>query len=118
MLANRGDYQKAGVNVFPLTWQIRNAIKSLLILSFLLYVASIILYLNASFGLIYFAIANILGVVMLYATFGLLVAYRSSEVVSTESPLVFQGAWRVYKLSSFPYLGLIFLAMCLDLWLL
>jgi hypothetical protein len=29
-----------------------------------------------------------------------------------------QDAWRMYKLSAFPYLGVIFLAMCLDLWLL
>jgi len=29
-----------------------------------------------------------------------------------------KDTWRLYKLSSFPYLGLIFLFMCLDIWLL
>ena len=27
------------------------------------------------------------------------------------------GSWRLYKISSFPYLGVIFLAMCLNFWL-
>jgi hypothetical protein len=27
------------------------------------------------------------------------------------------AAWRVYKLSAFPYLGIIFLTMALDIWL-
>jgi heme O synthase-like polyprenyltransferase len=51
-------------------------------------------------------VANLLGVIMVHAG----------------SRLVFSGAskdaWRLYKLSAFPYLGLIFLAMCLDIWLL
>lgn len=118
MLAHRDDYLKAGVNVFPLTWQIRNAVGALLILSFLLYAASIALYFGAGFGLLYLVMANLLGVLMVYATFRLLVTYRNSEKAPAESPPLFQRAWRVYKLSSFPYLGLIFLTMCLDPWLL
>jgi hypothetical protein len=27
------------------------------------------------------------------------------------------AAWRVYKLSAFPYLGIIFLTMGMDIWL-
>jgi hypothetical protein len=27
-----------------------------------------------------------------------------------------QDAWKVYKLSAFPYLGLIFIALCLNFW--
>ena len=118
MLAHRDDYLKAGVYVFPLTWQIRNAVRALLILSFLLYAASIALYFGAGFGLLYLVMANLLGVLMVYATFCLLVTYRNSEKAPAESPPLFQRAWRVYKLSSFPYLGLIFLTMCLDPWLL
>ncbi len=40
----------------------------------------------------------------------------------SSSPLVISSAsrdaWRLFKLSAFPYLGLIFLTMCLDIWLL
>jgi heme O synthase-like polyprenyltransferase len=43
---------------------------------------------------------------MIFANLRLLYSANSKE------------AWRVYKLSAFPYLGLIFLAMCLDAWLL
>jgi hypothetical protein len=28
-----------------------------------------------------------------------------------------RDAWKVYKLSAYPYLGLIFTVMCLDLWM-
>lgn len=118
MLAHRDDYLKAGVNVFPLTWQISNALMALLILSFLLYAASLVLYFGAGFGLLYLVMANLLGVLMIYATFRLLITCGGSEKAPMEPPRFFQSAWRVYKLSSFPYLGLIFLAMCLDLWLL
>jgi hypothetical protein len=35
--------------------------------------------------------------------------------------LTFSGAaadaWRLYRLSSFPYLGAVFLVMCLDIWI-
>jgi hypothetical protein len=42
--------------------------------------------------------------------------------VFTTARLVFTGishdAWRVYKLTAFPFLGILFLTMVLDLWLL
>jgi heme O synthase-like polyprenyltransferase len=50
-------------------------------------------------------VAAFLGVLMFYANSRLIMTGASYE------------AWRVYKLSAFPYLGLIFLAMCVDSWL-
>lgn len=106
MIANREDYLQAGQHYFPLSWEVRDSVKVLLIFSLILYAASITLYLIGSFAWLYLILANILGIVMVYAS-SRLVASRSS-----------QNAWRLYKLSAFPYLGLIFLTMCLDIWLL
>jgi len=104
MIANREDYLQAGVAYFPVTWRVKDAIKILMVLSVLLYAASIALWAVDNFGWLYFAVANILGIVMVYANYHLL-----------KSRLT-QDAWKVYKLSAFPYLGLIFIALCLNFW--
>jgi len=106
MVANREDYLQAGQHYFPLNWEVRQSVKVLLVLSLMLYVASIILYLIGSFAWLYLILANLLGIVMVYAS--------SRLVISSSS----RNAWRLYKLSAFPYLGLVFLTMCLDIWLL
>ncbi|OGO02727.1 MAG: hypothetical protein A2Y59_02055 [Chloroflexi bacterium RBG_13_52_14] len=104
MIANREDYLQAGVAYFPVTWKVRDAIKVLVILSVLLYAASIALWFYANLGWLYFAVANILGIVMVYADYRLLKSGLNRD------------AWKLYKLSAFPYLGLIFIAMCLNFW--
>jgi protoheme IX farnesyltransferase len=104
MIANREDYLQAGVAYFPVTWKVNEAIKILMLMSVLLYAASIALWWFGDFGWFYFAVANILGIVMVYASYNLL-----------KSGLT-QDAWKVYKLSAFPYLGLLFIAMCLNFW--
>ena len=106
MVANREDYLQAGQHYFPLNWEVRQSVKVLLVLSLMLYVASITLYFIGSFAWLYLILANLLGIVMVYAS--------SRLVISSSS----RNAWRLYKLSAFPYLGLIFLTMCLDIWLL
>jgi len=106
MIANREDYLGAGINYFPMSRDEREVIKVLLVLSLALYVASIALYFVGSFAWLYLVVANLLGGTLLYTS--------SRLVISTSS----QRAWRLYKLSAFPYLGLIFLTMCLDIWLL
>jgi len=106
MIANREDYLQAGQRYFPLSLEVRESVKVLLVFSLILYAASITLYLIGSFAWLYLILANILGSVMVYSS--------SRLVVSSSS----QNAWRLYKLSAFPYLGLIFLTMCLDIWLL
>jgi protoheme IX farnesyltransferase len=104
MIAHREDYLQAGVAYFPVTWKTKDAIRVLIVLSWLLYAASIALWAVGGFGWLYFWVANIMGIVMLYATHNLLNSRRSFS------------AWRVYKLSAFPYLGVIFTALCLGFW--
>ena len=105
MVARRDEYHKAGIAYFPLTLKVGNAIILLFSLSALLYGTSILLWHVAEFGWIFLAVANIMGAIMVWASVNL-VRNRTSG-----------NSWRLYKLSSFPYLGLIFLAMCLNFWL-
>ena len=106
IITHREDYLQAGLSYFPIGCEVKKAVKVLLIFSLMLYVTSIALYFIGDFAWLYLIVANLLGVIM----------------VHVGSRLVFSGAskdaWRLYKLSAFPYLGLIFLAMCLDIWLL
>lgn len=106
MVAHRQDYLDAGRNYFPMSREVREAVRVLLAFSLVLYVTSIGLYFVGDFGWLYLVLANILGITIVYAAFRLMISSAS------------QDAWKLYKLSAFPYLGLIFLAMCLDIWLL
>ena len=106
MIANREDYLSAGQSYFPVNREVGQAVKVLLVFCLVLYGASIGLYFVGGFGWLYLIVAILLGAIMVYAS--------SRLVVSSSS----QDAWRLYKLSAFPYLGLIFLTMCLDIWLL
>ncbi len=106
MIANRDDYLNAGLTYFPMSREVKDAVKVLLVFSLMLYAASIALYFIGSFAWLYLVLANLLGVVMVYA---------SSRLVTSSAS---HDARRLYKLSAFPYLGLIFLAMWLDIWLL
>jgi heme O synthase-like polyprenyltransferase len=105
MMARREDYMRAGLRYFPLTLQDKTIVGMLFGLSVLLYLAAMLIYRFGSFGLLYLVVANILSTLMLYA--------NARLVFRTES----SAAWRVYKLSAFPYLGIIFLAMSLDVFL-
>jgi len=105
MLANREDYLGAGLSYFPLNWQVKDVVKILFGLSILLYIVSMLIYVVADFHLLYLIVANILGALMIYSSARLLFSKTST------------AAWRVYKLSAFPYLGIIFLIMPLDIWL-
>ena len=104
MVAYRDDYLQAGIGYFPVSWEAKDAIKVLLALSILLYAISLALWHVANLGWLFFIVANILGFIMVYASCRLLLSGSSRD------------AWRVYKLSAYPYLGLIFLAMCLSFW--
>jgi len=106
MIANREDYLQAGQRYFPMSWEVRGSVRVLLAFSSILYAASITLYFIGNFAWLYLAFANLLGVMIVYAS--------SRLVISGAS----QDAWRLYKLSAFPYLGVISLIMCLDIWLL
>ena len=106
MIANREDYISAGLTYFPMSWEVKDAVKVLLVFSLALYAASVGLYFVGNLAWLYLIAANLLGIVMVYAT--------SRLVISSAS----QNAWRLYKLAASPYLGLIFLAMCADVWFL
>ncbi len=105
MIANRDDYIKAGLHFFPLSWQVKDLVKILFGISIIIYIISILLYVLTELHVLYLLIANVLGILMVTTSARLLVSTTSV------------AAWRVYKLSSFPYLGIVFLAMCLDIWL-
>jgi protoheme IX farnesyltransferase len=102
MVANREDYLAAGLDYFPLNLRVKNIVRILFALSLLLYAVSIFIYVFTDFNLLYLVVAGALGMVMVCANARLLFATTSV------------AAWQVYKLSSFPYLGIIFLVMCLD----
>jgi heme O synthase-like polyprenyltransferase len=105
MVANREDYIQAGVVYFPVTWRAEDAIKVLMLLSVMLYAASIALWVVGDFGWLYFAVANALGIIMVCANYNLLKSDASRD------------AWKVYKLSAFPYLGVMFTVLCLNFWI-
>ena len=102
MIANRDDYLDAGLRYFPLNLKVKDTVIILLVLSLCLYLTSISLYIYSNFKLLYLVVANVLGITMLVANARLFVSTSSFS------------AWQVYKLSSFPYLGIMFLSMCLD----
>lgn len=105
MIANREDYIGAGLTFFPMSREVREAVKTLLLFSLVLAATAVSLYFIGGFALLYLIVASLLSVIMVYATSRLVIASTS------------QNAWRLYKLSAYPYLGIIFLTMCLDIWL-
>ncbi len=107
MLANRKDYEEAGLHYFPLSWKDSNVIKVLAVLSVLLAFVSVLIYLlPGKFHWIYLAASSILSLIMILASIRLLLSPTS------------KNAWSVYKYTAFPYLGIIFTAMVIDIWLL
>ena len=105
MIANRQDYTGAGITYFPLSWPDRRVIAMVLVLAVLLYGSSIGLYFFSALGLPYLIVANVMGILMVAATARLLATGLTRD------------AWRLYKLTAFPYLGVLFLTMALELWL-
>lgn len=105
MIASREDYFAAGLHYFPLNLSVTTVVTTLMVLSMCLYVISLLLYFLTDFRLLYFIGANALGIAMIIANARLLMSTTS------------KAAWHVYKLSSFPYLGMIFLLMVLDIWI-
>jgi len=103
MVSHREDYIKAGLTFFPMSVSVRTAVFILLMFAFLLNTVAIWLYFVAHYGLLYLIIALVLGIAMLFATIRLVSSHKSRD------------AWKLYKLSSFPYLGLIFTAICLSI---
>jgi len=106
MLAHRDEYIGAGLTYFPIKRKMGETIRLLFILSLALAVFAIGLYFIGAFGLLYMLTAIIVSGILVYGAYRLIISGTS------------KSAWRLYKLSSFPYLGLVFLAIGLDKWLL
>jgi protoheme IX farnesyltransferase len=104
MEAYRDDYLQAGVLIFPLTVTSRQNISLLFGLAVALSVETLALPLFSGLGLLYFV--------------GTLVL--NSALIANSARLLKSGmteaAWRIYKLSAYPYLGLILTLACLDRW--
>ncbi len=105
MVSRRDDYIRAGLTFFPMNVSVRTAVSVLLVFALALNAAAVWLYFAAGFSIVYLVVAVGLGAAMLYST---------SRLVATNAS---KDAWKLYKLSSFPYLGLIFTAMCVSVWL-
>jgi len=71
-----------------------------------LYAASLTFYFVASFHWVYLTLANLLGGVLVYTSIRLAISNSSEQ------------SWRLYRMSAFPYLGLVFASMCLDIYVL
>jgi heme o synthase len=102
MIAHKEEYKSAGIYYFPVNSTFKIVSPLLLVFCILLYLASIGLYFAANLGLFYLVTANIFGLIIIYAGLRLMISKASRE------------AWRLYKISAFPYLGVIFLAMGVD----
>jgi protoheme IX farnesyltransferase len=101
-IVHRDDYRRAGLHYFPINLEVKDSVRVLLAFSVLLYGVSIALYFVGDFSRLYLAAAGIIGTIMVVATARLAINYTAAK------------AWRLYRLSAFPYLGLIFLVMALD----
>lgn len=97
----RSDYERARVPMLPVVVGTEKAIRCIASTVILLFIFSIALYLNGSFGPIYLVIS--LGS-------GLCVLAGHVYLFFRPSPEI---AWRLFKISS-PYLFLLFLAMIVD----
>ena len=107
MIANRSDYESAGLHYFPLSWKDKDVIILLAALSVALSVVALLIYfLPGKLHLLYLGVTLVMSLLMIYANLHLLMRPTS------------KNAWIVYKLSAFPYLGIIFLVMAIDSWFL
>jgi protoheme IX farnesyltransferase len=106
MIANREDYESAGLHYFPLSFKDADVIKMLAVLSIALSIFAVLVYfLVGKFHWLYLCVAVILSLIMIIANLRLLFNPTS------------RNAWTIYKLSAFPYLGIIFTVMAIDAWL-
>lgn len=102
MLAYREDYLRAGLRLFPVSWREADAVKVLWGLCFLLYGISLAGYWMAPLGGLYLTAANLLGLGLLYGGYRLWRGRGSGD------------AWRLYRLLTYPYPGIMFVVIMLD----
>jgi protoheme IX farnesyltransferase len=105
MIRHRDDYIQAGLTYFPMSREVKEGVRVLVVFSLVLAVISLALWLVGGFSALYLMAAIIMSGFMVFGAFRLLASSAAAQAMN---------AWRLYKLSSYPYLGLIFLAMGVD----
>src|SRR5947208_5834297 len=98
------DYSKAGIPMLPVVVGDKKAAQYIALNTFLLVPSSLIFVPLGTFGIIYLAIAGLLGLGMIIVDLKL--AFNPTKA----------QAWTAFKFSS-PYLAIVFLAMVLDYWI-
>ncbi len=102
MLSHRQDYLRAKIIYFPVNASAKVSIMLLSGFALALGVTAVAIYFVGGFSVLYLVVALILSLVMLFATARL------------KGPDIPRNAWKLYRLSSFPYLGVLFLVMLVD----
>jgi heme o synthase len=105
MTAHKEEYQSAGIKYFPVKSTFNTVSKILFGFNLLLSAASIGLYFVGNLGMLYLVVAVVSGSTIVYASLRLMIFKQRAE------------AWMLYKISAFPYLGVLFLAIGLDMWM-
>lgn len=103
--AYQDQYLLVGAYPVPTKWPMRRILASLSVFAALLYATSLAIYFLGGFGWFYLVSAVLMGLCVV--TSALRLTGRPSQ----------KEAWRLFRLSSYPYLGVIFAAMAADLWL-
>lgn len=105
MLAYRADYLRAGVNIFPLDRSPRLAYWLCFFMALGLWGVSLTLWWAGGLGWLYLGVGNAASVLMVWA------CWRALRATSPAA------AFRAFKLSAYPFLGLTFLALLAEaLW--
>ena len=102
MIAFRNDYQRANVNIFPIHYTVTYTRWISLGLAGCLWVNGNLLWLLTSFGFLYGIVANALGILMFVACLKMITDANSA------------ASYRIFKLSTYPFLGITFLALTAD----
>ena len=102
MLSKKQEYYNAGLYFFPLKTNEKLIKAILLILTVLIYITSLMLYFFGGLHLLYLIIMNVMGIALLISV--ILTLFKTDRAYS----------WKAYKMSSFPYLGIMFLAIVVD----
>jgi len=102
MVSHRNDYLAAGLRFFPMSVSVGLVVRILVVFALLLNITAVWLFFVGDYGILYLVIALVLGIAMLFSSIKLVGSHHSKD------------AWKLYKLSSFPYLGMIFLAICVS----
>jgi len=105
MMVFRQDYLKAKVDIFPLKSGNTIATRTSMILCLVLYMVCLAIYSVGDFGVFYLISCNIAGLLLLNANWKML---KDGDTA---------WAYKIFKLSTYPFLGLIFISLCIDIWI-